>query len=106
MECCRKTYSGYGSRKTLTSTSDSVLRQMRTARARFLSDKTHCPMVTSKSVVRQCLIVDGSFQAAILRVLVSGSRGVTRGVTRRMTVTVLSRSSRFIVSHRIVWILF
>ena len=29
--------------------------QMRIAHARFLSDITHCPMVTSKSVARQCL---------------------------------------------------
>ena len=31
---------------------------MRIPYARFLSDATHCPMVTSKSVGRQCLVVD------------------------------------------------
>ena len=53
-----KTYSGYESRQTLTSPSDSVWCLMRIALARFLSDTTHCPMVTSKSVGRQCLVVD------------------------------------------------
>ena len=42
----------YGNRQTLISPSDSVLRQMRIAPARFLSDSTHCLMVTSKSVGR------------------------------------------------------
>ena len=37
----------YGSRQTLTPPSDSALCLMRTAYARFLSDTTHCPMVTS-----------------------------------------------------------
>ena len=45
----------YGSRQTLTSLSDSIFCLMRIARARFLSDTEHGPMVTSESVVRQCL---------------------------------------------------
>ena len=45
-----KTYSCYGSR--VTSPTDSVLSLTRTAHARFLSDTTHCPMVTSKPVCR------------------------------------------------------
>ena len=40
------TYSGCGNRQTLTPPSDSVLRQTRTARARFLSDTAHYPMAT------------------------------------------------------------
>ena len=47
-----KTYSSYGSRQTVASSSDSVLCLMRTAHARFLSDTTHCPMMTSKPVCR------------------------------------------------------
>ena len=34
---------------------------MRTAHAGFLSDITHCPMLTSKSVVGQCLMVNRGF---------------------------------------------
>ena len=45
-----KTDSCYGSRQTRTSPSDSVLRLTRIAPARVLSDTTHCPMMTSKSV--------------------------------------------------------
>ena len=47
-----KTYSCYRSRRTLNLLWDSVLRLMRVERARFLSDTTHCPMVTSESVCR------------------------------------------------------
>ena len=43
-------YCCYASRQTLTSSSDSVLCLMRIARARFLSNTRHCPMVTSKFV--------------------------------------------------------
>ena len=53
-----KTYSCYGSRRTLTSPSVSVLRLTRTAHARFLSDTAHCPIVTANSVVRHCLKMD------------------------------------------------
>ena len=42
-----KTYSCYGNRQTTTPPSDSVLCLMRIAHARFLSDTTHCPMMTS-----------------------------------------------------------
>ena len=42
----------------MTSLADTVLRLMRKAPARFLSDTTHCPMAWSESVVRQCLIQD------------------------------------------------
>ena len=44
----------------LTSPSDSVLRLMRIAHARFLSDTTQCPMVTSKSVCRTTVSDRGS----------------------------------------------
>ena len=48
-----KTYSCYGSRQILTSLSDGVLCLMRIAHvARFLSDTTHRPMMTLKSVCR------------------------------------------------------
>ena len=47
-----KTYTFCGSRQTLISPSDSALRQIWTAQARFLSDTTHSPMATSKSVCR------------------------------------------------------
>ena len=49
-----KPYSGYGSRQTLTSPWDSVLIfcLMKIARARFLSDTTHFPMLTSEPVCR------------------------------------------------------
>ena len=43
----------------LTLLSHNVLCLIRVAHARFLSHTTHRPMVTSKSVVRHCLIVDG-----------------------------------------------
>ena len=46
-----KTYTCYGSIQMLTSSSDSVLCLMRRARARFLSDTTHFPTVTSESVL-------------------------------------------------------
>ena len=45
-------------KQTLTSTSDGVLGLVRIANARLLSDTTHCPMLTSKSVLWQRLIVD------------------------------------------------
>ena len=47
-----KTNSCYGSRQTLTSASDSVLCLMRISHARFLSDSTHCQLMTSKSFYR------------------------------------------------------
>ena len=60
-----KTYSCYGSMQTLTSPSNSVLCLTRTARARSLA---HCPMVTSKSVLLQCLIVSqGPYYAPVLK---------------------------------------
>ena len=42
----------YGSSQTLLSPSDSILCMMRMAHAAFLSDTTHCPMVTSRSICR------------------------------------------------------
>ena len=42
----------------MTAPSDSVLHPRRIAHARYLSDTTYSPIVTSKSVVRQCLIAD------------------------------------------------
>ena len=50
----------YGNRQTLTSPSDSVSCLMRTAHARFLSDTTHCLIVTSRSVCRETVPDIGS----------------------------------------------
>ena len=55
-----KTYCCYGSIQTLTLSSDSVLRLMRIAHARFMSDTTHCRMVTSKFVFLATAPDDGS----------------------------------------------
>ena len=67
---CRTTESDgesgrYGNRQTLTSPSDSVSCLMRTAHARFLSDMTHCPTVTSKPVCRTTM-PDGRMEALTL----------------------------------------
>ena len=65
-----KTHSCFGSR--LTSTSDSVLCLMRIAHARFLSDTTHCPIVTSKSVCRTT-VSDGGSGAFTEEILATGN---------------------------------
>ena len=61
---CRKTVSDpiscYGSRYILTSPSDCVLCLLRTAHARFLSDKTHCSKVTSTSICPTTMFDKGS----------------------------------------------
>ena len=50
-----KTIGCYRSRQTLTSVSDGFLCLMRITQSEFLSDTTHCPMVTSNVlVVRRC----------------------------------------------------
>ena len=63
-----QTYSCYGSRQTLTSPSDSVLCLMRIAHAKFPSDTTRCPMVTSESVcpTTMPIIVDRGFKSLVL----------------------------------------
>ena len=50
----------YRSRQTLTSPSDIVLRLMRTAHARFLSDTTHCLTMTLISVCRTTVLPSGT----------------------------------------------
>ena len=55
-----KTYSCYSNRQTVISPPDSVLRLTSTADVRFLSDATHCPTVTSKSVFRTTIPDSGS----------------------------------------------
>ena len=60
---CRRTVSDLTQvlwKKTLTSSSDSVLCLMRMPDAGLLSDTSHCPMVTSESVCRTTVSDSGS----------------------------------------------
>ena len=64
-----KTWSCCGSRQTSTLLSDKILCLLTIARARFLSDTTDCPMVTSKSVCR--MTVPNSGSGTIMRMAIS-----------------------------------
>ena len=56
-------------RQFLTSPLESIFCLMRIVRARFLSDRAHCPMVTSKSVCR--MTVPNSGSGTIMRMAIS-----------------------------------
>ena len=65
----QNTHSCCSSRQILTSPWNSVLCLMRTVHARFLSDTTHCLMVTSKSVIGQCQRVHRGLQHTLSQLL-------------------------------------